>query len=418
MRPFRLPYPPVRDDSPAFLRLLIALRYVGVAGQIASIAISALWLELPLPLGAVAVPIGAWFAFNVATHVWAARHHEMGQGTIVLQLTADILALTGVLYCTGGPTNPFVSLYLLPVALGAIVLDRIRVTGLAVFAAAMYTLLLFRHIPLPHAPLLHEYGMWVNFLVSAALLVAFLNHFIRVVDQQRRSLASARESALRDESVLGLGFLAAGTAHELNTPLATMGLVLDEWRSGVAPTAHDIETMREQLARCRVHVRALAGMAKGLPDDAMGAQSARAFLERTIERWRLLRPGLDVDITFDGTETGRLAVDATLPQAFANLLNNAADASSATGSSEVGVEARLDGDRLVVRVLDRGPGPASVRSDTADVPSRGLGLGLLISNATIERFGGSVRQFVRDGGGCVTEIELPLLRDGVGQVGR
>jgi two-component system sensor histidine kinase RegB len=159
-------------------------------------------------------------------------------------------------------------------------------------------------------------------------------------------------------------------------------------------------------------------MAKGLPDDAMGAQSARAFLERTIERWRLLRPGLDVDIAFDGTETGRLAVDATLPQAFANLLNNAADASSATGSSEVGVEARLDGDRLLVRVLDRGPGPASVRSDTAAVPSRGLGLGLLISNATIERFGGSVRQFVRDGGGCVTEIELPLLRDGVGQAGR
>jgi len=102
-----------------------------------------------------------------------------------------------------------------------------------------------------------------------------------------------------------------------------------------------------------------------------------------------------------------------LPQAVINLLNNAADANALAGSEQtITLESDRVDDRYVLHILDRGQG---LRPDTDAVSGlargSGLGIGLLISNASIERCGGHVRLFARDGGGCVTEVVLPMERE-------
>ncbi|HBK56133.1 MAG TPA: two-component sensor histidine kinase [Xanthomonadales bacterium] len=398
------------------IRLLIYLRYLAVLGQLLAVLVVTRTLDLHLPLPPLYLTMVGLLAFNLLAH-WQFRDRtEATSTTLIAHLCVDLLALTVMLYFTGGPANPFVSLYLVPVALAAIALQVGPMLGVSLLSGALYTFLMFRHVPLPHAHAgdfdLHVTGMWVNFLLSAAIMVAVLGRFMVIVRNQRLRLAEARERALRDESLLALGTLAAGTAHELNTPLTTMGLLIDSMASDPKTIEiDDLETLSIQIARCREHVRTLADLAR---HGAMGKPHPRpvaAFVRDCLARWQLLRPGVLVEAHFDdSSERTELLVDPTLPQALINLLDNAADACESNGVQEqVTVEVTIGPGQADVRILDHGPGPSRAAAAVEGGSRRkGLGIGLLISNASFERVGGRVSQHPRPGGGCVTVVVIPI----------
>lgn len=396
------------------LQILLYLRYVAVAGQVLTIVFVSQRLGLAIPVGALLTVSGGLLVFNLAMHAWWLRTRDARPGVLIVHLLADMLALTGLLYFSGGPGNPFVSLYLVPVALAAIGLDLVPMIMLTVAAGALYTWLLTHHVPLPHVHdrdfELHVTGMWINFMLTAVIMATVLARFMAVVREQRQRLLHIRENSLRDESLLAIGSLAAGTAHELNTPLTTMGLLLDDWIcEDQPPSRDDIEMMRSQLTHCRDHVRALTDIARRGAADQNRVMNADAFVRESIDRWQLLRPNVLVSAEYNSGGQ-RIQVAVSLSQAVLNLLNNAADATLSSGRSEpIDVVTQVKRDRLEILIADRGPGPENIPDEPrVDHRGPGLGIGLMVSNASIERSRGRVRQFARQGGGCVTQIELPL----------
>lgn len=395
------------------LQLLIYLRYLSVAGQMLTVVFVAQRLGLPIPTRELLAISAGLLLFNVLSHWWWLAHRDAGARALALQLLVDLLALTALLYFSGGPANPFVSLYLVPVALAAIGLDIAPMLGLTVLTAALYTWLMGHHLELPHLHgsdfQLHVTGMWVNFLLSAGIMAVVLSRFMTIVREQRRRLSEARERAIRDESLSALGSLAAGTAHELNTPLATMGLLVDDWLGGDhPPPREDIELLRSQLAHCRDHVRALADMARRGAAGETTVEAADEFVHACVDRWRLLRPNATARFA-GGAAQRRVRIDAGLQQALINLINNAADANAAAGvDAPVEVDTSLREGRLNIAIRDRGAGPARIARPRRDGEGTGLGIGLMISRSSIERSRGTVKQSEREGGGCITEVELPL----------
>lgn len=388
------------------------------------------WLRSALMLGVLTITL--WAAFGLDVHLptlpmattlllmaalnaftfWRSRQLEPAKSAeLFSHLIADITALTVLLFYTGGWANPFVSLLLLPVVLAALLLPSGMAWATGFIAIAAYSLLAYINIPLSMPPekafYLHISGMWFNFAVSIGVVVFMVLRLRNLLLDREHELAAYREENLRNEQVVAVALTAAGAAHELGTPLNTLA-VLNENLLADADEKHreELELMRSQIERCRKLLQDLSRTAQARAGNE--PILANRYLSRLVEEWRLLRPNVQAKAEWVGEETDQAILPpANLDQSLINLLNNAADAAPGT----VHIEGRIADSGLRIDILDSGPGPAPALRAMAE-PGRsskgGLGLGLFLSNASIESLNGQVTLTEREGGGTCVSVWIPL----------
>lgn len=332
-------------------------------------------------------------------------------------LLLDILFLTLVLYFTGGSTNPIVSYYLLPLIISAAILKPAHTWFIAFLSIGFYTLLLFYYQPLAlftttgHGAMTnaHLLGMWVNFGFSALLIAWFVVRMAVALRERSRLVAQSREAGLRNEQIISVASIAAGTAHELRTPLATMAVTVDEIAVEYPQLKEETALLTQQIARCEEVLRKLVSTSS--EDGRVVVTDVGALIRRLLDGWRLSRPEIELKTNLPAHESGlRIRYDKSLQHALTSLLNNAADASPDYVSLEVGSAPGW----LLIVIEDRGPGiPADIAGSLGKTSvSRkqgGLGLGVLLGQASIERLGGGVRLVDKEGSGTRLEIRLPLV---------
>jgi two-component system sensor histidine kinase RegB len=405
------------------LKLLFWLRMVAIASQIAAIAIAHLVLDGPLPLYELGLAVGALALWNVLNYGPVHAQRTVHDGEVALHLAVDIVVFTAVLYFTGGPTNPFVSLYLVPISLAATSLPARHAWLTVGMCGAGYALLWWRSVALPpvHARFgsefdLHLAGMWVNFVIAAVLIAFFVGRMARLLRQRDGELAAMRENALRDQQVIELGTLAAGTAHELNTPLSTLAILASELDDAATDPAQK-QQLRAMLDEIRVINERLNRIAGGV--DAERSAGARhveleRFLDELLHHWAEAHRDIELGIVFDAKwQSTPIVVEATIEQAIRNVLDNAAHATLANGGRRIDVRIGVAGTRLTLAVTDQGAGlDPAVRDEVGlkavSTKEHGLGIGLLLSRAALQRFGGRLDLKDAPSGGVEAQIELPL----------
>ncbi|KLJ01997.1 ATP-binding protein [Luteimonas sp. FCS-9] len=398
------PQPP----ATALLRTLYSLRWFAVGGQSLTILWATRGFDMGLPSWPLWTAVAVLAVFNVAVHLRLRSSRDAAPAEAFAHVLVDTAVLTWLVAWTGGIANPFASLFLLPIALTAMALPPAWAVAAALSCVSGYLLAVHFGQPLPHLHDrfdLHLAGMAVNFFVSVALVLYFLIRLASARDRRERELAALRDRFVRNEGILALATHAASVAHELNTPLGTMTLVLDDFDTEALPTAaaEDVAMLRRLVDTCRDRVRSLAN-----PADP--AASRLVDIGRVLDHWQLVRP--TVVLVRTGNVEPHLRVDRTIGHLLLALLNNAADASAANGSQRVDLRLQLDDGMLDGAIRDHGTGfdaqapflPVLFRSGKPD----GLGVGLALSHAAIEQLGGELDLEEADGGGAVLHFRVPV----------
>ncbi len=289
--------------------------------------------------------MAALLLVNSVVHWQIATGRPVSEGQLFANFAAEVLALTSLLYFAGGSTNPLVSLYLLPLTVAANLLARRHTWSLTLLTVVCYSLLLVWYVPFdPRAQDSHAHsefsehvlGMWVIFVVSAVLVAHYVSSMAQSLRERDQQLAHAREEALRNERIVALGTLGAGTAHELGTPLATMTVLAEDMarrHCHNAELATDVADLQTEISQCKRILSALTESTGSTRGEDGGGEAADRFLARTVDRWQLMRPAARAELHWrESSPAPSLVADRTLEQALLNLLNNSADASPGRGS--------------------------------------------------------------------------------------
>ncbi|PKN57977.1 MAG: sensor histidine kinase [Deltaproteobacteria bacterium HGW-Deltaproteobacteria-14] len=434
-----------RDLDTLNLAWLTRLRWAAIAGQLTTMLVVRYALDVLVPWGPLLAVVGVEVLLNGLGHAWLRTRRPISEAVIGATIIADVLALTLLLYFTGGPTNAFNFLYLVHIALAAVVLRPLWTWALAALAAGLFALLFVAHEPMILAGVsggdpnlhamhggggalmeVHMRGMWVAFAVAAAFIVYFTSRITRELAERDGELREARDHAARAERLAALATLAAGAAHELSTPLSTIAVISRELERDLLRSAQpggggcdtsesveDAKLIQGEVARCRGVLDRLAGDAGRPRGEPLARLKVPALLEATLEGTNLW-----VEVASDAGGAVVTVRPVALSRALRGLVDNAVAASGVDG---VRVTARLAGGELELVVADSGPGMAPALLErigepffTTKEPGKGMGLGVFLARSVVAEHGGRLELESEVGRGTRVVVRLPLAgADGV-----
>lgn len=453
-----------KGSSSIALDWLLRLRWWVIACQVLLVAAIVLLFEVAVPLAVLGLIIGFQVAGNLFFRHLARRGRQLSENAFTAVLFTDTLLFTALLYTTGGPMNPFTFLYLVHIALAAILVHPRRATMLAAAACLAYFSLFA--LP-PYTPSVdlglasldtfftpchigsdtvdffgyeispHLQGMWVAFAITAFFVVFFVGQIQQALAAHRRTISDLREQKSKNDKLASLATLAAGAAHELATPLATiavagkeMQLQLVEECENPDPATHrqargelleDLTLIRQQVDRCREIISQMAADAgEHLGEDAVVFPLSQA-VEQALANFSPEERGRIRVTTGAGVATSSIAELPvrmplrTLGRILRGLVKNGLEASPRDGVVELEYQSR-DG-LLIFTVHDQGSGmdeSTRLRAGepffTTKEPGKGLGLGLFLARSAAERLGGELAIESSPGRGSTVRISFNLAR--------
>jgi len=373
---------------------------------------------------AFALPVVALvIAFNAVTYRRVARRETITSTAIAVFVAIDLVAIGALLAASGGAANPFSAVFFVHVALAASLLPARATFALAGLAACLFAVLFALpsgaccpNHPANGAFSAHLYGMWLAFVIAAALVAYFLTRVRGALDEREREIARLRRHAEENARFAALGTLAAGTAHELATPLSTIAVLAGELAQGPrsADTAAQSAAITAQVGRCRDILTRMQARGAGARGDD-GRAKVVSSVKRGIEAWKRAHPEASVRLQAGSVQDRAVALsESDVEATICALLDNALHATRKAGSREmITVAIAAEDGAITIVVEDSGAGVAPELLGrlgepflTTKEPGYGMGLGLYLIRTLLSRAGGELEVSARDPTG--TRITLRI----------
>jgi two-component system sensor histidine kinase RegB len=412
--------------APPNLAWLVRLRWMATIGQALAVLVGKALGGIELVAGPLLGVVLFTALTNLGLWLWLRRNPAVDEWMLAAVMALDFLLLTGLLYLSGGPSNPFTVLYLVNIALAAVVLKPGYAWALSLLSTACFAALFLlpaqggggdaamamhhhHHQAGGEAPMsMHLRGMLVAFFIAATVIAYFVTRVTRDLSLQRAEAALARTRALRSERLAALATLAAGAAHELATPLGTIAVVAKELERELKDQegAADARLIREEVDRCKHILAQMASDAGESAGEAFIRTDAQTLLNLALEEV-VERERVQLSIAPDNTLHVPLRAWA---RALRGLIRNALQASQApvevavqSSQGQVEILIRDRGTGMSPEVLARVGEPFFTTKETG----RGMGLGVFLARALAERLGGSLELSSKLEQGTTVRVLLP-----------
>jgi two-component system sensor histidine kinase PilS (NtrC family) len=347
----------------------------------------------------------------------------------LFQLACDITLCSVLIYCTGSFSSAFSFLYLLVIVTAGVLLYQPGSLSMATLANLQYAAMLlleWSKIIAPPGEALYDLGprdlhqviYKIAILVAASFAVAYLSGFL--AEQTKRSkemLQAMAEHIKRVEKLASLGEMAAGLAHEIKNPLASLVGAVTMLKEGP-----ENEAIREKLMA--IVTREANRLNKLLGDFLFFAKPPKVQQQRQLKLEVALNdildlfeqdPAMNRNIQLIRQIEGDIEVridPAHFHQVVWNLLLNAVEAVENDGIITV-VAAKRKGGKVVLQISDSGTGIAKedivrIFDPFYTTKPQGTGLGLSIVHRILEYYGGRIEVTSKEGEGTTMKVIFPL----------
>lgn len=398
-------------------------------GQMLTAMLADRFLGIHLLLGWIAVPP----LLVALSNLWLARcavrsePERLRESTLIgWVFVLDTFCLTAVLMLSGGPNNPFSLLYLVHITLAAAILNRRQTWCLGLLACLCFALLFWTYRPIPQLEMhhhgdgvnLHLIGMWVGFAIASLLVAFFSGKISELLREREESLLRMQEELAKKDRLVALVTLAAGAAHELSTPLATIAVVakeLERYATGIVrdtAIAEDSRLVRMEVDRCREILTRMSTDGAEPAGEALEDFAVQSILD-AVRRELSAMGNLRVHIASGDAATVLRLPRHAVEQALIALAKNAFEASP--GRSPVDLNVTVAADSVSFGVQDRGCGmtPDALRHAgepffTTKEPGKGMGLGIFLVRTLADRLGGRLLLESSVDRGTSAALTLPL----------
>ena len=394
-----------KDNIQLDKRTLVILRWIAIIGQYLTISIVyfVLKFELPFFYCSTIILIGILTNFYLQFQF---KKNQLNNFTSTFFLFYDLIQLSLLLYLTGGVTNPFTILLIVPAIVSSTFLTLRSTINLSFITIIILILLTINHLPLPHSGELHFHVPDIYlYAVPIAIIIGltFLTYFgvrFGIESRKRTEALNKLELILAKEHELeSIGLQAAAAAHSLGTPLSTITVIARELEKEIGNNpkySKDIDLLLSETKRCSDILKDLSrdqleedSFLSDIKIEELLSAIVRSFTEISEKKISLL------------VEQNKLnpQIERTLEITYGlrNFIGNAVKYSN----SSVDVILESNNKITEVKVCDDGPGFSEdilnvlgepyIRSKNKIISSKsGLGLGTFIGKTLLERMKANV----------------------------
>ncbi|MBL4909421.1 MAG: HAMP domain-containing histidine kinase [Alteromonadaceae bacterium] len=396
------------------IHTMLSLRGAAIIIQLILIFIVSQGLNYQLPLLALFFIVSLEMVFTFVCYFYYKNNKQKtNKSALFMQVLADVFFLSLLLYFSGGATNAFVSLLLIPIAIAAVTLPLWMLVITAVLAVISYSFMLWlMPMHVIHGNMQgHFIGMWVNFLFSTLVVALVVARLARAINKKELAIAKYREEQLKQEKIIALGIASAQVTHQLATPLATAQLLVDELDDEFTDNAV-LNELKVQLSRCGQSLHDFRQQTFEIKNQVAKPILINVILRQLQEYTQLNYPDIDLQINFSAQTSGSVVADGALLPAILNLLNNGVRASKANNSNKLLLSVKTNNDHCSLTIRDYGDGFTAnklTRLGIEPVESElGLGMAVFLSHASLERLGGKLSLTNHPDGGALVSLLLPL----------
>ena len=423
---------PVSSDSASpgrqGLQRLLLLRTFITAASVAALIVLNPFFDLKIPVTFIISLIACILLTILIGYLRLAASNFISNSELFYHILVDVFFLIILLLNTGGASNPLISYLLVLLALTATILPQTFVNVFSIGSIIIYTSFLLLNLSpddgMAMSPenevmtfQLHLVGMWVIFLVSVILISVLITRMANTIKIRELNLAQARENELRNEQLVAIGTLSAGTAHALGTPLSTMAVLLtdldnlnaEELRAGDIKS--DISLLRQQVTRCKNSLTQLIRYySKDNPEEIENV-SLKTFADDIQDYVVNIHPASSIEFHIDDNSESVVTSNLSVKHAVINIIENAIKAAH----SNVAVHFSITKEspfKFEISIKDDGPGIPKDVIEKLGKPfiskrKESMGLGIFLANAAIERLNGSIEMLNTKEGGALSVIRLP-----------
>ena len=409
------------------LKTIILLRFIAVIGQLLTIIVVGNILLFQLPYLEVYLTIGALVFSNLILFLMYSWNQRLSETTTGIVLAGDIIQLALLIYFTGGLSNPFVMLFIVPIAIS---LDNLPIRSsiiLIILTLISVSILGFYNYPLVQNdmsylinPNILTIGIWFSLLVTILFLSLYVGRLANESREVSRALKVTEELLSNEQNLSSLDGLAAAAAHQLGTPLGTISLIASELlnKENLSNEGkEDLEILIKEIARCKNIIGSL-GEKSSIDDDIVNKIELHALLVELSELIRV--KGIKPDIIFneddDDLRSFTIERRSELILGLSNIIENAAEFAKENviiKISKVDDMIQLliedDGDGFSNEVINRLGDPYVTSRKGNDSLNNGLGLGFFISKTLFERLGIKIKIYNKQKPdyGAVVSVKIP-----------